>query len=131
MDLIVSETWGTVGVATATANTVLMIEPHSLDELTAIPHALPSAESELEVNRVRLAADEQLAPLTYPGKQILLCVRSGRVQIRLDTEIFSFESGDVISFNGEYEVAPRAVEPSEALVVLADPTDWGDGVHLL
>jgi hypothetical protein len=66
-ELIVSETWGTVGVATATANTVLMIEPHSLDELTAIPHALPSAESELEVNRVRLAADEQLAPIAVVG----------------------------------------------------------------
>jgi len=73
-----------------------MIESHSLHELTEIPHALPSEESELEVNRLRLAADERLAPLTFPGKRIVLCVRSGRVQIRLDTEICSFGSGDVI-----------------------------------
>ena len=96
-----------------------MVETNSLDELTATPHARPFEAGDPAVIRLQLDAGEQVDPHTHPEKQIVIYVRSGQLNLTLDDEMFSFEAGDIVRFDGRTEVSPRATEDSEALVVLA------------
>jgi quercetin dioxygenase-like cupin family protein len=97
-----------------------MVETNSLDELTATPHARPFDPGEPTVIRLQLDAGEQVDPHTHPEKQIVLYVRSGELDLTLDDETFSFEAGDIVRFDGRTEVSPRAIEDSEALIVLSE-----------
>lgn len=97
-----------------------MVETNSLDELTATPHARPFDAGDPAVIRLQLDAGEQVDPHTHPEKQIVIYVRSGQLNLTLDDEMFSFEAGDIVRFDGRTEVSPRAVEDSEALIVLAE-----------
>jgi quercetin dioxygenase-like cupin family protein len=97
-----------------------MVETNSLDELTATPHARPFEAGEPTVIRLQLDAGEQVDPHTHPEKQIVLYVRSGQLELTLDEETFSCEAGDVVRFDGRTEVSPRAIDDSEALIVLAE-----------
>ncbi|MEF8821788.1 MAG: cupin domain-containing protein [Halovenus sp.] len=97
-----------------------MVETNSLDELTATPHARPFEAGDPAVIRLQLDAGEQVDPHTHPEKQIVIYVRSGQLNLTLDDEMFSFEAGDIVRFDGRTEVSPRAVEDSEALIVLAE-----------
>lgn len=100
-----------------------MIEHTSLDDLTATPHARPFDGGEPAVLRLKLSADESVAPHTHPEKRVVIYVRSGELAVTLDGESFSFEAGDIIRFDGDHEVSPLALEDSEALVVLAETAE--------
>lgn len=97
-----------------------MVETNSLDELTAAPHARPFEPGEPAVIRLQLDAGEQVDPHTHPEKRIVLYVRSGQLELTLDDETFSCGAGDIVRFDGRTEVSPRAIEDSEALIVLAE-----------
>lgn len=91
----------------------------SLDDLTGGTHARPFDPGEPSVIRLALAADERVDPHTHPDHQVVLFCRSGRIDLDLDDETYALESGDVIRFDGQREVSPRALEESEALVMLS------------
>jgi quercetin dioxygenase-like cupin family protein len=95
----------------------------ALDELTATPHARPFEPGEPAVIRLALDAGEQVASHTHPEKQIVLSVRSGELELTLGDETFTLAEGDVVRFDGRREVSPRAIEDSEALIVLAERTE--------
>lgn len=97
-----------------------MAELASLDELTAAPHARPFDAGEPQVIRLALDADERVDPHTHPERQIVLFLRSGRIEVDLDDETHTMEAGDVVRFDGRREVSPYALEDSEALIVLAE-----------
>lgn len=100
-----------------------MAEIAVLDELTATPHARPFGAGEPLVIRLALAADEQVDPHRHPDRQIVLYLLTGRVELSLDDERHELAAGDVIRFDGRREVSPRALEDSEALLVLAKRVD--------
>jgi quercetin dioxygenase-like cupin family protein len=99
-----------------------MPEQTSLDELDAAPHARPFAAGEPMVIRLALSADERVDPHTHPDREIVLHLRSGRIELDLDDETYELDSDDVIRFDGQRELSPYAVEDSEALIVLAQRT---------
>jgi quercetin dioxygenase-like cupin family protein len=100
-----------------------MSERASLNELDAAPHARPFEAGEPTVIRLALDADERVDPHTHPEREIVLYLRSGRVELDLDEETYDLAAGDVIRFDGQREVSPYAVEDSEALIVLAQRSD--------
>lgn len=96
-----------------------MPEVASLDDLTDTPHARPFDAGEPAVIRLRLDAGESVPPHRHPDRRIVLHVLSGRLEVDLDDETHGLEPRDVVRFDGRREVSPRALEDSEALVVLA------------
>ncbi|MFB6083306.1 MAG: cupin domain-containing protein [Halorientalis sp.] len=94
-----------------------MAERISLADLTASPHA--KLFDEPLTIRLDLAAGERIDPHTHPERTIVLHLLSGAVELDLDEETHDLEPGDVIRFDGRREVSPKAVEDSEALLVLA------------
>lgn len=95
----------------------------SLDELTATPHARPLEAGEPAVIRLALDEGEAVDPHTHPERNIVLYVRSGRIELTLGEDSHTLDAGDVIRFDGRTEVSPRAVRDSEALIVLAERTE--------
>jgi quercetin dioxygenase-like cupin family protein len=100
-----------------------MAELTALDDLSAAPHARPFDAGEPTVIRLALDAGERVDPHTHPERQIVLYLLDGQIELDLDEETHSLESGDVIRFDGKREVSPHAVEDSEALIVLAQRVD--------
>ncbi|MXR50269.1 cupin domain-containing protein [Halovenus sp. WSH3] len=100
-----------------------MPEHASLDDLEAAPHARPFEAGEPTVIRLALEADERVDPHTHPEREIVLYLRSGRLEVDLDEETYDVAPGDVVRFDGRREVSPYAVEDSEALLVLAQRSD--------
>jgi quercetin dioxygenase-like cupin family protein len=100
-----------------------MAEQTALDDLTAAPHARPFEAGEPTVIRLALEADERVDPHTHPERQIVLYLRQGTIELDLDDDTHRLEAGDVIRFDGKREVSPRALEESEAIIVLAQRVD--------
>lgn len=100
-----------------------MAEHASFDDLTARPHARPFQGGEPAVIRLALDADERVDPHTHPEHRIVLFLRTGRLELSLDGETRVLDAGDVVRFDGRREVSPRAIQDSEALVVLAQRLD--------
>jgi quercetin dioxygenase-like cupin family protein len=96
-----------------------MPEQATLAELPATSHARPFEAGEPAVVRLALDAGERVDPHTHPDRQVVLLLQTGVLDLDLDDETHRLEAGDVIRFDGRREVSPRAVEDSEALVVLA------------
>jgi len=95
-----------------------MPEQATLDDLTATPHARPFDAGEPAVVRLALGAGERVDPHTHPDRRVVLSLQTGVLALDLDGETHRLEAGDVIRFEGRREVSPRAVEDSEALIVL-------------
>jgi quercetin dioxygenase-like cupin family protein len=91
----------------------------SLSELEATPHANVFPEEEPKTIRLALEADEEIAEHAHPGREIILHVLSGRLDLRLGDESHEVAAGDIARFDGEQEISPRAIEESTALIVLA------------
>jgi quercetin dioxygenase-like cupin family protein len=101
----------------------VMPEQASLDELDPAPHARPFEAGEPRVVRLALAAGERVDPHTHPEREIVLSLRSGRIELDLGEESYELAPGDVMRFDGQREISPYAVEDSEVLVVLAQRTE--------
>lgn len=95
----------------------------TLDDLEATPHANPFPGGEPKTVRLALDAGEHVAPHRHPDRQIVCYLVSGRLALELDDEEYELQAGDVARFDGEREIAPRAIEDSEALLVLAPRAD--------
>jgi quercetin dioxygenase-like cupin family protein len=94
----------------------------SLDDLDDYPHASVFEDSPKTV-RLALDAGEGVAAHSHPGKDVLIVVLEGTVEVTLDGDSVTAEEGDVVRFDGEREVAPEAVTDARALVVLAHRAD--------
>jgi quercetin dioxygenase-like cupin family protein len=91
-----------------------------LPDLEATPHANVFPSAEPKTVRLALDADERADPHTHPGRDIVLYVVEGAIDLDLDDERHALEAGDVAQFAGEREISPVARERSVALVVLAE-----------
>jgi len=69
--------------------------------------------------RLRLDAGERVPPHDHPGTAVLLLVLSGGLDVRLDGEEYALDEGDVLRFDGERTIEPRARTATRALVVFA------------
>lgn len=96
---------------------------HTLADLEGQPHANVFPETEPKTVRLTLAAGEAVPPHSHPGRDIILYLLDGTVELQLDDETHDVTAGDVARFRGEREISPRAVEKSTALLVLAPRAD--------
>jgi len=96
-----------------------MADTATLSELTATPHASPFPGEEPKVVRLALDAGERVEPHRHPDRRIVCYLLSGTMALDLDEETHELAAGDLIRFDGRREVAPRAIEDCEALLVLA------------
>jgi uncharacterized protein (DUF2249 family) len=91
----------------------------SLDESDGVPHANVFPGEEPKTVRLRLSAGERVPGHRHPDRQIVVYLVSGRMDLDLDGETLELDAGDVVRFDGEREVSPRAVTDCTALLVLA------------
>lgn len=91
----------------------------SLDDLDATPHARPFPGEEPTVVRLSLAAGERVPPHRHPDRQVVCHVLTGEVELDLGEEAYDLSAGDLARFDGDQDISPRALEDSEALLVLA------------
>lgn len=100
-----------------------MPEIASLDELEASPHAEVFDQSQPRTVRLELAADQRVPAHTHPGKDIVIHLVSGHLELALDEDTYELTAGELIQFSGDREVSPYAVEPSTAVIVFAPAVD--------
>lgn len=91
----------------------------SLSELGATPHANVFPDNEPKTIRLALEAGEEVPAHAHPGREIVLHVISGRLELRLDADSHELEAGEIARFDGDQQVSPRAIEDTTALIVLA------------
>lgn len=96
-----------------------MTTTHTLDELDGKPHANVFPDAEPETIRLTLDAGEAVPAHSHPDREIVLYLTEGRIELALGDETHELIEGDVARFDGDQEIAPRAVEESTALIVLA------------
>jgi quercetin dioxygenase-like cupin family protein len=96
-----------------------MPELTGLDELTETPHAVVFDTDDPRTVRLELEAGEEIPPHRHPDTNVVLYLQSGALELTLDGETYSLSADDVIRFDGNQDISPRAVEPSTALVVFA------------
>jgi quercetin dioxygenase-like cupin family protein len=97
----------------------------NLPSLDGEPHANAFPTSEPKTIRLRLDSGERVDPHTHPGRDIVLYVVDGAIDLELDGEPHTLATGDIARFDGEREISPIAREPSTALVVLARRAENG------
>jgi quercetin dioxygenase-like cupin family protein len=90
-----------------------------LPNLDGTPHATVFPGSEPKTVRLALAAGERVPPHRHPDRDVVLFVRRGELELGFGEATHRLEAGDVVRFEGEREVAPRAVTETAALVVLS------------
>lgn len=94
-----------------------------LDELEGEPHAQVFPGAEPTTIRLRLAGGEEVAAHSHPERKIVLHLLEGALELRVGDETHELAAGDVARFDGDQEIAPRAVEDATALLVLAQRED--------
>lgn len=97
----------------------------SLDDLTEAPHAEAIAGPP-RVVRLSLDAGESVAPHRHPESHVVVHLLDGEIDLRLDDESHAMSAGDLIRFDGETTVEPRATTDSRAVVTLAPKPDPGE-----
>lgn len=96
----------------------MTVEKKSLDETDGTTVArLFDAPQTL---RLELEEGEERPEHSHPGKEILLFVHEGELDMRLDGESHTVKKGDVIRFSGERDISPRAVEDTVAVLVFVE-----------
>lgn len=91
----------------------------TLSELDGQPHAPVFPGEEPQTIRLTLEAGETVAAHSHPDREIVCYLIEGRVSFAIGGETHVLSSGDIARFDGAQEIAPEAVEPSTALLVLA------------
>ena len=100
-----------------------MTTVRTLGELEGQPHANVFPGAEPKTIRLTLSGGETVPPHTHPGREIVLYLVEGALELQLGDETHDLAAGDVARFDGDREIAPRAVRDSTALIVLAP---WSD-----
>jgi quercetin dioxygenase-like cupin family protein len=103
-----------------------MTETVTLDDLTETPRAVAFPGFEPKTVRLSLDAGEVVPAHRHPEREIVVSLVSGRLDVRIDGESNVLEPGDLLRFDGQREVSPRAEEDSTALLVLARRADDWD-----
>ena len=96
-----------------------MPELTSLSDLTETPHAEVFDDGEPRTVRLQLEADERIPEHRHPKSNVVFHLLSGSLELALDGETHELESGDLVRFDGDCEVSPRALEESTAVIVFA------------
>lgn len=96
-----------------------MVERVSLSDLEAEPHAVAFPGSEPKTVRLSLAAGESVPEHDHPDRQVILYLIDGRLSLELDGETHEVAASELVRFDGDQSISPRATEPSTALIVLA------------
>ncbi|WP_435075217.1 cupin domain-containing protein [Halorubrum sp. HHNYT27] len=96
---------------------------HTLDELNGQPHANVFPDEEPKTIRLTLDAGGEVASHSHPDREIVCYLIEGAIELELGDETHELLAGDVARFNGDQEIAPRAIEKSTALIVLASQSD--------
>jgi quercetin dioxygenase-like cupin family protein len=100
-----------------------MTETVALEDLTERPQEAVFPGSEPKTVRLALDAGEGLPAHCHPERQIVIHLVSGRLDVQVEGESNVLEPGDLLRFDGQNEVAPKAEEDSIALLVLAPRVD--------
>ena len=93
-----------------------MTDRTNLDDPTETP-AADLFEGDPRTVRLRLDAGEELPGHRHPGTTVVCCLLAGELDLALDGETHALREGDVVRFDGDREIAPRAVSDSTALLV--------------
>lgn len=99
-----------------------MTSIRSLAALDGTPTANVFPGAEPKTIRLTLAAGEEVPAHRHPGREIVLYLVDGRIELRLDGAAHEVTTDDVARFDGDAEIAPRAVEDSTALLVMTRRT---------
>lgn len=94
-----------------------------LSELESTPHANLFPDAEPRTIRLSLEAGEAVPEHRHPEREIVLHLLEGSVELTLDGTVHELEAGEVIRFDGDREISPRAVTDATALLVLATRAD--------
>lgn len=97
-----------------------MTSVHSLADLDGQPHANVFPGNEPKTIRLTLADDEEVAPHSHPGRDVVFYLIDGAIELQLGDEYRELSTGDVARFDGDQEISPRALEDTTALIVLAE-----------
>ena len=97
-----------------------MIELRTLAELDGAPHANVFPEKEPKTIKLTLEAGESVPEHSHPGRDIVLYLLEGQIELTLDDETHDVSAGDIARFEGELDISPTAVDDSVALIVLAE-----------
>ena len=97
-----------------------MTELRTLAELDGAPHANVFPDEEPKTIRLTLEAGESVTEHSHPGRDIVLYLLEGRIELTLDDETRDVSAGDIARFAGELDISPSAVDDSVALIVLAE-----------
>jgi quercetin dioxygenase-like cupin family protein len=100
-----------------------MTSIQSLPALEATPHANVFPDYEPKTIRLELEAGEGVPAHTHPDREVVLYVVAGRVELSLGDDSHELSVGEIARFDGDQEIAPKAIEDSTALIVLAKRAD--------
>ena len=90
-----------------------------LSEVDATPDANLFPGEAPRTVRLSLSAGDRVPEHRHPEREIVLCLLEGTVERTLGDAVHGLENGDVIRFDGDQEISPRAVTDATALLVLA------------
>ncbi|WP_418283144.1 cupin domain-containing protein [Halorubrum sp. DTA98] len=96
-----------------------MVERVSLPDLDGEPHAVAFPGAEPKTVRLSLSAGESVPEHDHPDRQVLLYLLEGRLSLELNGESHEVTASELVRFDGDQPISPRATEPSTALIVLA------------
>ncbi|WP_267643791.1 cupin domain-containing protein [Haloarchaeobius amylolyticus] len=96
-----------------------MTDIADLDEFEETPHAEVFGAPGPRVVRLALEAGEEMPEHSHPEETIVLHVLSGELDLRLDGEPNHLGAGELIRFDGERDIQPRALSDTVALLFFA------------
>lgn len=91
----------------------------SLSALDGAPHANVFPTSEPKTIRLTLSAGEEVASHAHPERTIVMYVIEGAIELTLGDEVYELSAGEIAHFDGDQDISPRALDESQALIVLA------------
>lgn len=100
----------------------MTVEAVDLDDVEQEPHA-DLFESEPKTIQLSLSAGEEIAAHRHPDRQIVFHVLEGSLVVTIGEGAYEVSAGDVLRFDGDRDVSPRAVEDATALLVMANRQD--------
>ncbi|WP_181691286.1 cupin domain-containing protein [Natronomonas sp. LN261] len=95
----------------------------TLDELDGQPHANVFPDTEPKTIRLTLEEGGEIAPHAHPDREIVFYLVEGTVELQLGDRTHELIAGDIAHFDGDQEIAPRAVEETTAVIVLASRSE--------
>ncbi|MDY7083136.1 MAG: cupin domain-containing protein [Halobacteria archaeon] len=66
---------------------------------------------------LELTEGEEIPPHRHPGERIVALVTEGVLEMRLDDTAYTLEVGDIVVFDGDCDISPKAVEDCQAVLV--------------